>query len=242
MSVISQRTAALVAGFSILIMAILAGFAYGFVLNGLIVPDNTTLTANNIKSSIMLFRVGIFSFLLVLIFDVLAAWSLHVFLKLLNENLSLLTAWFRLVYSAILGIALLNLAFVVLLLNGSNYLSVFETNQLNALVTFFLKGFNNIWSMGLVVFGCHLFVLGYLVFKSGYIPKLFGILLIIASLCYITSNFANLLLSNYEKYKATVELFISLPMIIGELGFGLWLLFKGGIEPQSENDLNEKTD
>ncbi|CAF4580541.1 unnamed protein product, partial [Rotaria magnacalcarata] len=45
MSVISQRTAALVAGFSILIMAILAGFAYGFVLNGLIVPDNTNLTA-----------------------------------------------------------------------------------------------------------------------------------------------------------------------------------------------------
>ncbi|CAF4430894.1 unnamed protein product, partial [Rotaria magnacalcarata] len=79
-------------------------------------------------------------------------------------------------------------------------------------------------------------------FKSGYIPRLFGILLIIASLCYITSNFANLLLSNYEKYKATVELFISLPMIVGELGFGLWLLFKGGIEPQGENDLNAKTD
>src|SRR3984957_4063817 len=131
MADISQRTSALVAGFSILIMAILAGFAYGFVLNGLIVPDNTTLTANNIKSSMMLFRVGIFSFLIVLICDVLVAWALYVFLKQVNENISLLTAWFRLVYSAILGIALLNFVFVVLLLNDANYLSIFEITQLN---------------------------------------------------------------------------------------------------------------
>jgi len=178
----------------------------------------------------------------VLICDVLAAWALHVFLKQVNENLSLLTAWLRLVYSAILGIALLNFVFVLLLLNDANYLSVFETSQLNALVTFFLNAFNSIWSIGLVVFGCHLYVLGYLVFKSGYVPKIFGSLLIIASLCYITSNFANLLLPNYEKYKATVELFISLPMIVGELGFGLWLLFKGGIASEGESDSNEKTD
>ncbi len=103
-----------------------------------------------------------------------------------------------------------------------------------------MKGFNNIWSIGLVVFGCHLYVLGYLVFKSGYIPKIFGVLLIIASLCYIINNFANLLVNNYEKYKATVELFFSLPMIAGELGFGLWLLFKGGIK--SGSDSNKRTD
>jgi hypothetical protein len=242
MSKISQRKAALVAGFSILIMAILAGFAYGFVLQGLIVPANITLTANNIKSSMMLFRVGIFSFLVVLICDILVAWALHVFLKKVNENLSLLAAWFRIVYSGILGVALLNFTFVVLLLNDANYLSVFEISQLNALTTFFLKAFNNIWSIGLVVFGCHLYVLGYVVFKSDYIPRIFGVLLIIASLCYIISNFANLLLTNYEKYKATVELFISLPMIVGELGFGLWLLFKGGIGSESESDSNEKKD
>jgi hypothetical protein len=137
MSKISQRQAALVAGFSILIMAILAGFAYGFVLQGLIVPANITLTADNIKSSMMLFRVGISSFLVVLICDILVAWALHVFLKKVDENLSLLAAWFRIVYSGILGVALLNFTFVVLLLNDANYLSVFEISQLNALTTFF---------------------------------------------------------------------------------------------------------
>ncbi|CAF1431540.1 unnamed protein product [Adineta steineri] len=229
---ISQRKAALIAGFSILIMAILAGFAYGFVLQDLIVPDNTTLTADNIRSSLMLFRLGIFSFLIILICDVLAAWALHVFLKQVNEHLSLLTAWFRLIYSAILGTALLNLVFVALLLNGANYLSIFEISQLNALVTFFLNGFHNIWSIGLVIFGCHLYVLGYLVLKSRYIPKILGFLLIIASLCYIINNSANLLLSNYEKYKLTVEVFIGLPMICSETGLGAWLLYGGGIGPE----------
>jgi hypothetical protein len=230
MSNVSQRKAVLVAGFSVIIMAVLAGFAYGYILQSLIVPENPTLTANNIKSSMMPFRVGICSFLVIVICDVLAAWGLHIFLKQVNENLSLLSAWFRLVYSGIFVVGLLNFTFVVLLLNDANYLSVFEINQLNALIMFFLKGFNNIWSIGLLIFGCHLYVLGYLVFKSGFIPKIFGVLLIIAALCYIISNFANLLLHNYEKYKPTVELFISLPMIVDELGFDLWLLFKDGIE------------
>ncbi|CAF3142071.1 unnamed protein product [Rotaria sp. Silwood2] len=237
---ISQRKAALVAGWSILIMAILAGFAYGFVLQGLIVPENPTLTANNIKSSMMLFRLSIYSFLIILICDILAAWGLHVFLKQVNEHFSLLTAWFRLVYSVILGTALLNFIFIVLLLNGENYLSVFEISQINALVTFFLNAFHNIWSIGLIIFGCHLYMLGYLVLKSDYIPKIFGILLIIASLCYSINHSANLLLHNYEKYKPTIELFISLPMIIGELGFGLWLLFKGGILSENENNSHGK--
>lgn len=242
MSNVSQRTAALVAGFSIVIMAVLAGYAYGYILQSLIVPNNPKLSANNIKSSMTLFRVGICSFLVIVICDILAAWGIHISLKHVNESLSLLSAWFRLVYSGILAIALLNFTFVVLLLNDADYLSVFETNQLNAWVIFFLKGFNNIWSIGLVIFGCHLMVLGYLVVRSGFIPKIFGVLLIIAALCYIISNFANLLLHDYEKYKSTVELFTSLPMIVGELGFGLWLLFKGGIESVKGSHLNRKSD
>ena len=227
-SIITSRKAALVAGLSILLMAILAGFAYGFVLQSLVIPNDAPLTVHNIRASMMLFRAGICSFLIVLILDVLVAWALYVFFEQENKNLSMLAALLRLVYSTILGVALLNLIFVVLLLSGTNDLAIFEVSQLNAIVSLFLKAFNSIWSIGLVVFGCHLFVLGYLAFTSVYISKIFGVLLIIASVCYITSNFANLLLPNYEKYKAIVELFISLPMIVGELGFGLWLLFKGG--------------
>ncbi|CAF1448488.1 unnamed protein product [Adineta ricciae] len=228
MNDIPQRTAALIAGFSIVTMAIAAGFACSCVLNNFTVLDDIKLTINNMKSSQTLFRLGIFSFLVILICDLLAAWSLHVFLKRVNENLSLLTAWFRLVYSAMLGTALLNLVFIVLLFKNEDFLSIFGRDQVSALAILFLHGFHLIWSIGLVIFGCHLLLLGYLLSKANYTPKIFSVLLIIASLCYIIHHTANLLLLNYEKYKTTVEIFLSLPMIVGELGFGLWLLVRGG--------------
>ena len=227
-SYISHRQAARVAGTAILIMAVLAGFAYGYVLNSMIVPGNANSTVNNIIASELLFRAAIFSFLIVLICDVVTAWALYIFLKQVNQSLSLLTAWLRLIYATILGTAILNFLIVLLLISGTDNLKVFESTQINALVLLFLKVFDGIWSIGLVVFGCHLFVLGYLSFKSGYIPKFFGVLLIVASLCYFLNNSASLLISSYERYKGTVESILSVPMIIGELGFGLWLLFKGG--------------
>ena len=225
---ISPRQAALVAGAAILVMAILAGFAYGYVLKALIVPGDANSTANNIMASETLFRAAIFSFLLVLICDVVTAWALHIFLKKVNQSLSLLTAWLRLVYAAILGTAILNFVIILFLVSGADYLKAFEVGWLNAQVMLLLNAFNGIWSIGLVVFGCHLLVLGYLVFQSGYVPKILGVLLIIASLCYLTTNSASLILSNYKHYKETVELVLSVPMIVGELGFGFWLLFKGG--------------
>ena len=224
---ISQRKAACVAGFSLIAMALLAGFSYGLVLQELMVPDDAT-TINNIKSSMLLFRLGIGSFLVVLILDVLVAWALYIFLKETNNYLSLLTASFRIVFAAIFGMALLNLIYVSSLLDGSAYLLAFGQAQLVALVRLSLNAFHLSWALGLVVFGCHLLSLGYLVSKSTSIPTVWSILLIIAGLCYLLTNFANILLPTYEKYKTLVETYTVLPMVVGELGFGLWLLFKGG--------------
>jgi hypothetical protein len=224
---ISLRQAAIIAGTTIVTMAILAAFAYGFVLDRLIVQGDADFTARNIVGSEMLFRAAVYAFLLVLVSDVLAAWSLNVFLKQVSKELSLLMAWLRLVYASILGIAILNYSTILLLVSKSDYLNVFGEGQLNALILLLANAFNGIWAVGLVVFGFHLLILGYLVFRSGYVPKVFGLLLMIASLCYFTSNSASLILSNYGRYKGTVDMLLSLPMIIGELGFGLWLLLKG---------------
>lgn len=225
---LSQRRVAIVAGRVFLLMTIAAMFAYGFVLGNLIVPGDATATANKIIASMMLFRFGICSFLVVLVCDVVVVWALYVFLKQVSNGLSMLTAWLRLVYAAILGIALLNLVIVMLLLSGGDYLTVFKTDQLHAQVLLFIKAFNIDWSIGLVVFAFHLFLLGYLVYKSGYIPRIIGVLLIIASLCYLSTNIANLLLPNYENYKTAIESVLSVPMAIGELSLAFWLLLKGG--------------
>lgn len=225
---ISLRKTALVAGWGLLIMTIFAVFAIYFVFQNLIVPGDATTTANNIMASEMLFRIGICSILIVLICDVVVAWALYVFLKQVNKNLSLLAAWLRLVYAAMLGIGLLNLVIVLILLSGVNYLAVFETDQLHAQVLLFLNAFNDVWALGLIVFGFHLVTLGYLVFKSNYIPKVLGVLLILAGFSYLIDYFGKFLVPNFD---------VPISMVLGwgELIFMFWLLFKGGKIPEMDD-------
>jgi hypothetical protein len=161
------------------------------------------------------------------ILDVVVAWALYILLKPVNKNLAMLAAWFRLVFATILGVALHNLLSVLQLLSGADYLTVFETEQLQAQAMLLLNAFNYTWLIGLTVFGLHLFVLGYLVFKSGFIPRIIGILLVVSSLGYITDSFANFLLPNYASYKSIFLLIVAVPAIIAELSLTLWLLLKG---------------
>ena len=180
----------------------------------------------------LLFRGGMLSWLIVLICDIVIAWALYIFLKPVSKSLSLLTAWFRLVYVTIFGITQLNLLFVLLLLSGTDYLAVFDTNQLQALAMLFLNGHNLGFLIGLVFFGVHLLLLSYLIFKSSYIPKILGVLLILSSLGYLIDSFANFLLPNYADYETIFLLLVAIPGIIGELSFTLWLLLKGTKIPE----------
>ena len=224
---ISQRQAALIAGFGLLIMTIFYVFADFFVFQKLIVPGDAATTANNIIASEMLFRTGIGCILIVLICDVVVAWALYIILKQVNKNLSLLTAWLRLVYAVMLGIAILNFVVVLILLSGADYLAVFETDQLHAQVLLFLNAFYDVWALGLIVFGFHLAALGYLAFKSDYIPKILGILLMAAGLGYLIDYFGSLLFPNSD---------VAISMVLGwgELIFMFWLLFKGGKMPTKD--------
>ncbi|NRF93387.1 DUF4386 domain-containing protein [Paenibacillus frigoriresistens] len=219
-----------VAGFGLLLMAIFAMFSNFSVLEGLIVPDDAAATANNIIANEMLFRSGFISFVIVLILDVLVAWALFVLLKPVNKNLAMLAAWFRLVYTAIFGVALSNLLNVLPLLSGANYFAVFTTDQLKlyAQVMLLVDAFNNGWLIGLVFFGVHLLVVGYLIIKSGgYIPRIIGIFLILASAGYAIDSLAHFLLSNYADYKTIFQLIVAVPGVIGELSLAFWLLIKG---------------
>ena len=189
-------------------------------MESLIVDLDATLTSNNIASSEVLFRFGICSLLIVAILDVIVAWALYIMLKPVNKSLSLLMAIFRIVYATILGIALTSLFTVLKLLSSANYLTVFETNKLYSEVMLSINTFNNIWNIGIVFFGLHLFFLGYLVYKSENIHKIFGILLIVASFGYLIDAFGEFLIANYN---LTVGMFT----FIGELLFMFWLLIKG---------------
>lgn len=234
---ISPRQLAIISGAAIVLMTIAAVFATDVTIGRLLVPNDSTATINNIVASEIVFRAGIFSWFVVLICDVTIAWGLYLFFKPVNEGLSLLSAWFRVVYAAMLGAAILNYVEVTTFINDAN-LEALATDQLWHL----LHAFDDTWAIGLMVFGFHILLLGYLVYISGYTPKWLGILLIISFGGYLLINATHLLFPGYERLKSILDWIFILPMIAGEVGLGLWLLIKGRNivwENLNPSDLNE---
>jgi hypothetical protein len=216
----SLRTASLIAGFSLLVMVIAAPFVELYAYPKLIVPGNATETINNIAVNKGLYIYVLFGYLLTFIAVVIVAWALYILLKPVNEYLSLLTAIFRWIYTVIALLALLNLVTVYRIVNTSDYLNVFQPGQLNAEIMLLLKSFKSSWYFGLIFFSIHLVLLGYLVMRSGYIPFILGIVLIITGFGYLLTNVRPYLFP-------TINVDFAKYTFYGELIFMLWLLIKG---------------
>ena len=216
----SLRTAALIAGIGLLIMAVAAPFAELFVFPKLVVPGNAAETTQNIIANKTLFTSAIFGYLITFICDLIVAWALYVLLKPVNEELSLLTAWFRWVYTVIALDALLNLVTVLRILNASDILTGSQLDQFSAQVMLSIQAFRSHWYFGLIFFGIHLGLLGYLAIRSKYIPSILGVLLIIAGSGYLLTNLKPFLFP-------TINLDFAEYTFYGELIFMLWLLIKG---------------
>ena len=217
-----QKTARF-AGILYLIITVAATIAHFYVPSNIIVPGDAAATANNIINNETLFRVGgIGSELIVLLSEIVLSVVLYVILKPVNKTLSLLAAVSRLAMTTIHGLNLINYFFVLLLLGGG-YSTVFATDQLQALVTLFLDAHSYGFTIGIAFLTIHVFVLGYLIFKSGYFPKVLGILFVAAAFGYLFDSFTLLLSSNYE----TTPGFIAAIIAISEIAFPLWLLIKG---------------
>ena len=208
-TVISLRTAAIIAGVGLLLMAILSPIAYLNTFQSLVNFDDAALTAQNILNSTGAFRTCILLLFLVAILDIVVAWGLYVLLIPANKNLSALAAWLRVIYGGIFifAISKLFVALQVITPDGTQTMS-------------FLKAFQSIWDMGLILFGFHLLVLGYLVFKSGYVPKWLGAFLVLAAVGYIVDGVGKTLSPDYN-------LNIAQFTFVGEVLLIFWLLWKG---------------
>lgn len=216
---VSLRTAAAVAGLGMLVMAVLA-FAGFAVFGNLVVAGGAAKTARNILDHELLFRSIICGFLIVAILDVAVAWALYVFLRPAGRSIALLAAWLRVVYAALFAAALGSLLVAARLPTDATSLQAFGIGQLNDQVMMSVSAFNDGYHAALAIFGLHLLVLGYLVFKAGYIPRLLGILVMISSLGYLIDGFGGSLSAGYD---ANIAQFT----FIGEVLLMGWLLWKG---------------
>ena len=227
---VSLAKASLIAGFGLLIMVLTVPFAEFYIFPK-VIGQNSTETAGNILNNKLLFTTGIFLHLITLLCDIIVAWALYIFLKPVHKDLSLLTAWFRLIYTAMYIIALVNLIKVLNLINIENQGEPTNKLEFSNSIEFYISSFQLEWQFGLLIFGIYLCLLGYLVFRAEYIPKIFGILLLVAGFGYVINTLSLFLIPSANTEFLMITFF-------GELVFMFWLLIKGskirGLEIQSE--------
>ncbi|WP_282053449.1 DUF4386 domain-containing protein [Maribacter luteus] len=205
------------------LMIFIAGFYANFaVLEGLIDSNNHHITTTNFINNHSQFGSGLLGFTFMLFFDVLLVWSLFNLTKSTSKNLSYLASFFRILHAVFFCVALLKLLHIYELTNN-----ISNSIKLQQVVTELLLDFDTIWTIGLLFFGIHLIVLGYLIIKSTYIPKALGGLLVLAAFGYIIDGMAKLSMSNYYDYKNIFEVVVIMPTVIGEFSLTAWLLIKG---------------
>ncbi|MFD2670834.1 DUF4386 domain-containing protein [Marinicrinis sediminis] len=202
-------------------------FAQFFVRKKLIEPGNAAETARQIKEHEALFRAGFVSDLMMITCYFLLALALYELFKTVHQKASALFVLFTLVGSAVLAVNMLNHFAALVLLSEPQYAAAFGTAQLHHLLLFFLDMHANGYMVAQVFFGLWLFPLGYVVFKSGYVHPIFGLLLMMGCVGYLLDFMAYFLIPGQAEWISAGTLFADL----GEFSLCFLLLYKG-FKPQ----------
>lgn len=224
----SPRFKARLAGVLYLIAIIAASFAEFFVRGRLVAGGDAAGTATNILAHESLYRLGAAAVLIYLVCDTAVALIFYELFKPVSRSLSLLAAFFRLMEVAILGGNLLNQLAPLVLLKGATFLTVFKSDQLQALALVSLNLYAQVFFVAMVFFGFHCFLIGYLICRSAFLPRFVGLLMAITGLGYVAHSFALVLSPALAAHLFPYLMALGLP---GELSLVLWLLVLG-VNPQ----------
>ena len=214
----SVRRAGVVAGVALLVMIPLAVFADFVVLKGMITPGDGAATAAEITAREGTFRLGVLAWLLVVVLDAVVAWALYRVFRPVSPSVSMLAAVFRLVYAGVLLVAVGQLLRVLDVLTvGSSPAT--GTADVSGDAVLELNAFQDLYDLGLFLFGIHLALLGYLSLRSDFIPKVVGVLLVVAGAGYAFDTGAAVLGLELSRVAGFT--------FLGELLLALWLLVAG---------------
>jgi Domain of unknown function (DUF4386) len=220
----SPRLYARIGGVLYLIIIIIGLYGEAFVRDRLIVSGDAAATAANIRSMESLWRFHIAAELFLLICAVILLAILFVLLRPVSRDLVLLATFFNLISIGVETASAMYLLGALFPLGNAAYLKAFTPEQLYAMVSLSLKSHGYGFGVSLIFFGCFCLVVGYLIFKSGFLPRAIGILMQIAGLCYLTNSFALIVA---PKFADRIFPGILLPAFVGEASLCLWLIIKG---------------
>jgi len=207
-----------------LAIIILGAFAEGFVANKLIAAGDAATTAHNIMASPRLWHLSVAGDLIVVLCAVPLLWIEYLLLRPVSKQLVLLAVLFNLVSLAVEAISKVFLLVVMPALGSADYARGFDPQQLQILANLALRSHDIAFNIALIFFGFTCLVNGYLIFRSGYLPKFVGLLMQLAGLSYLIACFAALFAPAFADLISPA---ILLPPLIGESSFCLWLLVKG---------------
>jgi hypothetical protein len=210
-----------ITGVLYLINLVVAGIATVHVLPRLVVPGDAVATAANISASEWMLHLAVAGDLVAMALDVALSVLLYVLLRPVDRTLALLMASFRLAHTIVLIANVDNLLEPLRLLADDAHLGAFAAGQLPALTMLSLDAYAHGWVISLLFFGVHILLLGYLLYRSGYVPKVLGAwLAVVGSLGLFVYSLGELAVPGVE-----TSLLLAAPSGVGELALCLLLLF-----------------
>ena len=219
----STKKAARFAGLLYVLSCLPAPFSLIYVPNTLIVPGNATATASKILAHESMFRLGMAGEVITSIAFIFAVLALYRLLQGVNKRHASLMVTLFAISIPISCLNVLNNIAALILVRGADFLSVFTKPQLDALAMVFLRLHSYGFVVAAIFWGLWLFPFGVLVYRSGFLPRILGVLLIINCFAYVIPSFTSLLLPQYRD----VVTRLALPFLLGEVAIVLWLLIKG---------------
>lgn len=227
----SPRLKARIAGLFYL-GTIVGGLSGLSIRSAMLVKNDAAATAANILAAEPLYRASIGADLLSFACYVGVTATLYGLLRPVSPTLSRLAAFFSLAGCAIGAAVTLNLIAPLLLLKGAPYLDAFRPEQLQALALWSLKLHGQGYNIGLIHFGFYCTLLGYLVFRSGFLPRAIGVLLAVGGLCWLTDSLATIVA---PPLAAALSGVTGIGAFVGEASLCLWLLVVGLNAPRWES-------
>lgn len=218
-----------IAGVLYLVVIICAGFSQGVVRESVYVAGEAAATAQNILNAASLFRWGMVTDLIAFTTDIAISVLLYFMLKSVSKPLALAMAAFRLIaHPGVATANLLNHYAALKVLESPGMSAQFSSSQLMELSQFFMEAHHLGYILAGIAFGVHCLLLGYLLMKSGSFPTILGILMVGASVGYLTESFGFIL---YPEYKTIFGWIVGISAALGEVTLCLWLLIKGAKNP-----------
>lgn len=204
-----------------LLLSIFGGWFGELYVPSVIMTGDAATTADQLRLNEDLFRLGFAAYLLEAFSDIVLAWLFYVLLKPVHRDLALLSAFFGLVSMSLFAVPKMLYFAAPMFLKESRYLTGFSPDQLDSLASVFVSLYGVLGGLSMLFYGTAWIIRGYLTFRSGYLPRFLGALMVAAGLGFVAKNITLVLAPPYSSDILLAPMFLNLVVL------AVWMPFRG---------------